>query len=367
MYYIALQRLLLILLFMLPEYVTCTPFPSKPIPGKDSADIVSQGSQPMSSAESTKISMILSSKTRADSAQTSAAQSSKTQVDNAQTSAAQSSKSQADSAQASTTQSLKTDVNTPPAQQTNHVLVEKVVDPSFFYTVKGLHIRCNSPEFVYELKPWNSPDFPHVKIEHWTNWKGFENKAFAINRIKSRRAECTKCKCSENGKIIPAFNSGCRAQLKADLCSLAIAKLDDRKPATDPDATVADYQNALNSIPLTVRLRNRDFEWRWGGRSVTYAPGSLEADNNNIVIPPELGLDPVPYARPRPPPPYFHNQRNWLIEGYDNVGPVEPLPENDPYPLFGPPLGFHTNDWTWYEQLRAEGLSDSGSGSGSDI
>ncbi|KAK6533078.1 hypothetical protein TWF281_007238 [Arthrobotrys megalospora] len=166
-------------------------------------------------------------------------------------------------------------------------LQKHAVEPSFFYSPKGLYVQCLPPRFIYDLKPWESPDFPEIQLEDWVNWdEKAETRDAALFMIRRRQEVCRACDCDEQGKVIPA-GPGCSCM--ADLI---------QPVATDLSTTVQEYQNALDSIPLSIRLRNRDYRWRWGGRGLGFTEEAMTLGDNYILP----GSEGAPFYPERPRP-----------------------------------------------------------------
>ncbi|KAK6517475.1 hypothetical protein TWF281_004129 [Arthrobotrys megalospora] len=194
-------------------------------------------------------------------------------------------------------QSTRTGPGRPEAQSlstTSDLVRKEPIHPSFFYSERGLYVRCNSPEFAYNLKPWTSPDYLHIIRDDWINWleKAGSVEA-AIKLIRIRQSACYSCKCNDQGKIIQEadprdhpLNCG---RFRADKCAMMLAcfcTVDLIQPtATSLSATVADYQNALDAIPPTARGQNENYAWLWGGSSLTFSNTDLRlADGRRVVI-----------------------------------------------------------------------------------
>ncbi|KAK6522410.1 hypothetical protein TWF281_002972 [Arthrobotrys megalospora] len=182
-----------------------------------------------------------------------------------------------------------TEPDRPQPHNTDSSLERKAtVHPSFFYTSRGLYIRCNSPQFVYDLKPWFDPEFPDITKWDFPEWEHItEDRPAAYYLIKARQRFCYMCRCNDEGKIIP-HGHRCVKHTTA-YCTLVLAcfcTAEMTQPtATDLSATWADYQNGLNAVPLSVKLRNKDYRWAWGGRSLGFTEGSLDVTTNRQLVP----------------------------------------------------------------------------------
>ncbi|KAK6519207.1 hypothetical protein TWF281_003044 [Arthrobotrys megalospora] len=181
----------------------------------------------------------------------------------------------------------------PKSEQTGKLLEEKAIDPSFFYSVKGLYVKCATPQFIYEKEPWTSPDFPNIDRSEWIDWKAMtESREAAYAWINRRRYRCHTCKCDEKGKVILQTRNNkdsCSTQRFADVCSLTlgcICMADLIQPTvTSLDGTFAEYQSALDSIPLTAKLANKNYKWQWGDKTIGFSEESLQLANHLPLIP----------------------------------------------------------------------------------
>ncbi|RVD85612.1 uncharacterized protein DFL_003929 [Arthrobotrys flagrans] len=185
-------------------------------------------------------------------------------------------------------------------QHHNGTLTKKIDIPSsFFYSDKGLFIRCNSPRYVYDLVPFESPDFPTLKLKHWTNWKERGDFWSVEEVIKERQWACYSCTCTPNGGLVKNQKRNCASERTVVrcvvlLCCYCTAEL--LQPEPIEGATVADYQNALQRMPATVRGDNKDYRWLFGGRGIGFDP--------DTTGPPPLppGPPPLPPVRWAGPP-----------------------------------------------------------------
>ncbi|KAK6510172.1 hypothetical protein TWF481_004885 [Arthrobotrys musiformis] len=180
------------------------------------------------------------------------------------------------------------------ASETSSGLVRKETIPaSFFYDEKGLFVRCNQPAYVYNLRPWDHPDFPEFKIEDWPDYSKFESRQKALLWIRDTQYGCKRCRCDEEGRIIRnpkgTPNCGPKTVKKCSLFYACFCTVNLIQPvATSTTATVTDYQNALDSIPVSARAQNTGYHWRWGGSTLRFTdprPPLRFADDTLAILP----------------------------------------------------------------------------------
>ncbi|EGX44547.1 hypothetical protein AOL_s00188g215 [Orbilia oligospora ATCC 24927] len=167
---------------------------------------------------------------------------------------------------------------------------KETIPSSFFYSEKGLYVRCNSADFVLNLQPWNHPDYPDIKLDAWKNVKTWDREK-VLGNIHRTQYACRQCKCDEEGRIIPRVKG--TPKHKANFCTkrACFCTVDLIQPVpTSTTATVEDYQAALDRIPESARAMNYNYRWLWGGQSLRFGQ-SPPLRFANGMLPPE-----------RPPP-----------------------------------------------------------------
>ncbi|KAK6348202.1 hypothetical protein TWF718_006012 [Orbilia javanica] len=164
--------------------------------------------------------------------------------------------------------------------QKNGTLVKKVDVPlSYFYDKRGLYVDCHSRRYIYERQPFTVPEFPEVKLRHWTDWKAKGDFSSVERYIYQRQHRCRACRCDEDGKMIPSEIISCRSPLTVLKCMIimgcyCIANL--VQPPPIEGATLSDYQQVLDRIPRTVRNRDRYYRWLFAGNSLGFRTDDLE-------------------------------------------------------------------------------------------
>ncbi|KAK6358263.1 hypothetical protein TWF730_007613 [Orbilia blumenaviensis] len=175
-----------------------------------------------------------------------------------------------------------------------------MVPHSHFYSQRGLFVECGNPDFVPDIEPYVSPSFPLVVIAHWTNWADVRDQHGPVEmkfRIREQQRFCRTCTCTNQAVLVrtPKYPGDrrnirsvpCRSEILANLCVMnygcyCTAEL--VQPEPYPDASEADHQRSLDTLPATVRTRdsNIGYRWRVGGRDLGFAdtglgtPGDVE-------------------------------------------------------------------------------------------
>ncbi|KAK6499353.1 hypothetical protein TWF506_003982 [Arthrobotrys conoides] len=180
------------------------------------------------------------------------------------------------------------------------------IPSSMFYDEKGFYVRCNNVEFVYNLEPWNHPDFPEIQKEDWADFSKAESRKFALHHISNMHTHCKSCRCDEEGRIIRGPKGGKDSKkcspLTVKKCALIYAcycTVDLIQPvATSTTATVEDYQAALDRIPVTARAANYGYRWIWGGNSLRFSelPLLRFGDGRLPPITPDPDIGPGPHT-----------------------------------------------------------------------
>ncbi|KAK6524495.1 hypothetical protein TWF281_011402 [Arthrobotrys megalospora] len=159
----------------------------------------------------------------------------------------------------------------PQSPDPNKNPMRKDIGPSFFYEGGKLKVQCAAPTVAYNLER-GEHNFVNFPLEHWPNWKKeFVHKSRALEQIAAYQVSCKVCGCDEGGAIIPRdFDSSRKCkQWQADRCSVVFAcycMAELIQPTAIPgEASLQEYQDALNRIPQTVRNGNPNYFWRMHG------------------------------------------------------------------------------------------------------
>ncbi|KAK6531083.1 hypothetical protein TWF281_007908 [Arthrobotrys megalospora] len=164
-------------------------------------------------------------------------------------------------------------------------LYSRVDVPTSFFYESGLMIVCRSTDAVYHAPKrdvlWAGVNWPDFQNE-------YQDRRTAKVGIKKRQIGCRElCKCDENGKIVlnpdevvqreggtqPRGRGNDHACMKKqtypDGCALVYGcwcttQLN-KTPGSIPGASVLDYQEALDSLPETVKHDNEGFRFDAGG------------------------------------------------------------------------------------------------------
>ncbi|KAK6518034.1 hypothetical protein TWF506_005199 [Arthrobotrys conoides] len=207
------------------------------------------------------------------------------------------------------------------AENNDQALTKKVyVPPSYFYTEKGLYIRCNSARSVYDRVPYDDPRFPMFSLRHWKDWAGdYGTFEAAEIHIKARQSACQRCRCSDEGALIPSEAGSCVGERTPARCVLMFACYCTARlgqPAPFGGASIADYRAALHAIPTTVKNRNRGYRWSYRTGTLGFDPEDLDPIDESA---PPLDINPA--SRPDSP---------WILRWDENIeGPgsdFEPTP-----------------------------------------
>ncbi|KAF3184810.1 hypothetical protein TWF788_005060 [Orbilia oligospora] len=167
---------------------------------------------------------------------------------------------------------------------------KETIPSSFFYSERGLYVRCNSADYVLNLKPWNHPDFPEIKLDAWQNLKTWDREK-ALGNIYRTQYGCKQCKCDEEGRIVPRVKGEHGGKSRSTTSFSCFCTVDLIQPVpTSTTATVEDYQAALDRIPESARGMNYNYRWLWGGHNLRFGE-SPPLRFANGMLPPE-----------RPPP-----------------------------------------------------------------
>ncbi|KAF3104210.1 hypothetical protein TWF706_004679 [Orbilia oligospora] len=183
------------------------------------------------------------------------------------------------------------------------------VPPSYFMPGR-MTIECRSSEATYQSSRSTEPRWA---LLDWPNFQEYASKDKAIGSITKRTTSCRElCKCNEEGKIVQNFDpvvgiagsvrrgSGVRhacaiRRTYPEECALVYgcyctAQLHDN-PDAITGASVADYQQALDNLPETIKNSNEGFRFNAGARA-----GGLD---NWITFTDALRMYPI---ATRPPP-----------------------------------------------------------------
>ncbi|KAF3297496.1 hypothetical protein TWF132_005927 [Orbilia oligospora] len=235
--------------------------------------------------------------------------------------------------------------------QQNNTLAKKVdVPPSFFYSEKGLIVRCHTRHFVYNQKPFLDPQFPNFELKHWTDWKAKGRFQRMDDVIRVRQVRCYTCSCTDEGAMVKSGHKYCTGERTVAQCILVFACFCTAyltQPAPIEGADASDYRTALDNIPATVRNHNRNFIYEFNGESLGFDPDTLgpplpmlmQDNRRNIWQPPlaERYVNRRPPGRPRgdqslPPLPPLQWDEPPFVPGDE----FQPLPfdwgENEPVP-----------------------------------
>ncbi|KAF3259721.1 hypothetical protein TWF192_010576 [Orbilia oligospora] len=123
-----------------------------------------------------------------------------------------------------------------------------------------------------ELGPYSYPEIANKKRPSFQNLSGTKAhmKAYVARRI------CMNCLCDSTGKMLASTskerNEGITKQYRC-LTRVAALKCERwfncrceatmHQPEADPGITVEDYQDALNNIPLDIKLANSRYAWKF--------------------------------------------------------------------------------------------------------
>ncbi|KAF3282076.1 hypothetical protein TWF970_002017 [Orbilia oligospora] len=193
---------------------------------------------------------------------------------------------------------------------------KKEVHPSFFYKNNKMRIMCAPSSKVLDIEPHENPvNFPY---EHWPRWrKEYVDISRARVDIEVRQSVCRgSCTCDENGAIIPRDHGRihpCGRQWQADRCSVVLGcwctAVLVQAVVGENQASIEEYQAALNRIPQTVRNDNQGYFWRMNGLglrawdTLTWEPSEMDRMLTSPPLPQALERIPEillgPNGRPR--------------------------------------------------------------------
>ncbi|KAF3175092.1 hypothetical protein TWF788_008564 [Orbilia oligospora] len=159
------------------------------------------------------------------------------------------------------------------------------VPPSYFISGRMV-IECRSSEATYQSSRNTEPRWA---LLDWPNFQEYASRVKAIGSITRRTTSCKElCKCDEEGKIVQNFDpvvalegsvrrgSGVRhacavRRTYPEECALVYGCYCTAQLHENPDAitgaSVADYQQALDNLPETIKNSNEGFRFNAGARA----------------------------------------------------------------------------------------------------
>ncbi|EPS35985.1 hypothetical protein H072_10540 [Dactylellina haptotyla CBS 200.50] len=197
-----------------------------------------------------------------------------------------------------------TQVDAPAAKSGERPTVKRVDDvpPSFFYSYKGTKVKCNSAAYVYDNNlmadtPADLPDSSlpmRERVGRHLSKADFVSRDAALWYITTVQRQCSSCICDETGRLrFSGYGKPpgtkrlkhCTSDAGADACAqffacFCFAELA-QPTATTVGLTVVHYQNALNAIPLTIKLKNPGYSWKWGGQELRWSEETMKLRSNN--------------------------------------------------------------------------------------
>ncbi|KAK6343026.1 hypothetical protein TWF718_008404 [Orbilia javanica] len=99
--------------------------------------------------------------------------------------------------------------------------------------------------------------------------------SMAHNRAREVYRRCMDCLCTSEGKMIPSMRPRPKTGGKGFVCRTAVAiakclqwyecrcEARMRQPEPDPEIPVEEYQDALNNIPLDIKMANSRYAWKY--------------------------------------------------------------------------------------------------------
>ncbi|EGX44615.1 hypothetical protein AOL_s00188g283 [Orbilia oligospora ATCC 24927] len=175
--------------------------------------------------------------------------------------------------------------------------VKKVISPSFFYKQGRARVKCASPKVVYNIDPHeNVVGFP---LDKWPHWRVlFPHPPDGWAEIEHFQLDCSRhCKCNEHGGVeLRPKLGGCSSKFKADKCAVALGcyctAVLVQPTANIPGATLADFQDAIDRIPETIRNDNPYYWWEMHGLAVPRRPWDLMGWSREQAPPRPVDLEP---------------------------------------------------------------------------
>ncbi|KAK6513378.1 hypothetical protein TWF281_005005 [Arthrobotrys megalospora] len=223
------------------------------------------------------------------------------------------------------------------------------VPHTFFYS-GGVVVSCiDSAEIVEgRWKPTLPKGMHPVFLTDWASLQG-DDLVLQARTLRAQQSRCVRwCTCDSEGNIIGAPGEGantpggrnlCRSDGEGrvpDKCCKCTVTLGQPDPNIE-GASVADYQRALDRLPVFVQLNNPNYRWDAAPDGpMTYSnsrprirEGSVIADDPNIAPYPLSGPDGIVMPWEEGHDPWAEEHDPW--EGSSSQGGRRGSGSSDPY------------------------------------